>query len=98
MFESNNIVDDHTTHAGRGFTAENARNHGASMHGTKALGGWHESGSFRSCYDRTKPLDALLGAAGSNARKPEAYFVGRSLLREFNCFLFSLGMCLRLFW
>jgi len=64
-----------STHATRSFTAQTARQHGASVDGTKALGGWSENGSFRPCYDRALPLDGLLGAANFNAQKPESYFL-----------------------
>jgi hypothetical protein len=70
------------THATRSFTAQTARQNGASVDGTKALGGWNENGSFRPCYDRALPLDALLGAATFNARKPESYFLPRNVLGE----------------
>jgi hypothetical protein len=48
--------------------------------GTKALGGWNDSGSYRSCYDRAFPVDALLGAGMFNAHKPEEYFLARDVL------------------
>lgn len=60
-----------------------AREHGASVEGAKALGGWSDSGSFRACYDRALPLDALLGAAMFDATKPEAHFLPREFLREY---------------
>jgi Centromere DNA-binding protein complex CBF3 subunit, domain 2 len=68
------------THATRAYTAMTARVHGASVDGTKALGGWSDSGSFRPCYDRTLPVDALLGAATFDARKPESYILPRDAL------------------
>jgi hypothetical protein len=71
-----------STHAACSFTAQTARQNGASVDGTKALGGWSENGSFRPCYDRALPLEALLGAATFNARKPESYFLPRDLLGE----------------
>ena len=43
------------------------------MDGTKALEGWSDSGSFCPCYDRTLPIDALLGAATFDAHRPESY-------------------------
>lgn len=70
-----------STHAARPFTAQTARVHGASIDGTKALGGWSDSsGSFRPCYDRALPVDAMLGAAMFNARKPETYQLLRDAL------------------
>lgn len=50
------------------------------MDGTKALGGWSEGSCFRPCYDRALPVDALLGAATFNARKPESYSLPRNAL------------------
>jgi hypothetical protein len=44
------------------------------------MGGWSENGAFRPCYDRALPLDALLGAAMFNGRKPESYFIARDKL------------------
>ncbi|KAF8273937.1 hypothetical protein EI94DRAFT_1696523 [Lactarius quietus] len=61
-------------------SAMNSRAHGASVGGTKALGGWNESGSFRNCYDHAFSVDALLGAASFNAQKPEEYFLARDKL------------------
>jgi hypothetical protein len=76
------------THATRSYTAQTARAHGASVDGTKALGGWSEDGSFRPCYDRALPLDALLGAAMFNARKPETYCLPRGMLgKQCRCFV-----------
>jgi hypothetical protein len=34
------------THAGRCYSAMNSHAHGATVAGTKALGGWSDSGSF----------------------------------------------------
>jgi hypothetical protein len=86
----NDISITKVTHAGRYFAAQTARAHGATVNGTKALGGWSESGAFRNCYDRAFPVDALLGAAAFNARHPEQYSLPRSALGEkLNC-LFSL--------
>jgi hypothetical protein len=70
-----------STHAARPFSAQTARMHGASIDGTKALSGWSEgSGSFRPCYDRALPIDAMLGAAMFNACKPESYYLPRDVL------------------
>jgi hypothetical protein len=76
----NSVNISKVTHAARPYAAQTARSHGASITGTKALGGWNESGSFRSCYDRHFPVDALLGAAMFNGRKPEEYFLARDVL------------------
>jgi hypothetical protein len=70
------------THARRCYAAQNARSHGATVNGTKALGGWNESGAFQNCYDRAFPVDVLLGTAGFNARRPEQYSLPRSALGE----------------
>ena len=82
MHKENNVEITKATHAGRCYGAKNSRAHGATVGGTKALGGWNENGSFRNCYDRAFPVDALLGAASFNARKPEEYFLARDELRE----------------
>jgi hypothetical protein len=80
MHKENSVDITKATHAGRCYSAMNSRAHGATVGGTKALGGWNESGSFRNCYDRAFPVDALLGAASFNARKPEEYFLARDEL------------------
>ena len=72
-----------STHAGRPYAAQTARAHGATVSGTKALGGWSEPGSFQPCYDRAFPTDALLGAAMFNARQTSsAHFQPRESLGE----------------
>ena len=76
----NDVSITKSTHAGRPFAAQTARAHGASVSGTKALGGWSESGSFRPCYDQAFPADALLGAAMFNALRPDAHFQPRNAL------------------
>ena len=73
MHKKNNIDITKKTHAGHHYAALTARAHGASTSGTKALGGWNESSSFNSVYDRAFPLDVLLGAAMYNGRHPEEY-------------------------
>jgi hypothetical protein len=72
-------------HIGRPYTAKVAREAGSSQEGTMALGLWMSGslGSFRPCYDRALPLDALLGAAGFNAQKQETYFVAREILGKY---------------
>jgi hypothetical protein len=82
IHSKNGVMLSKVTHAARPYTAKTARENGASVEGTKALGGWSDGGSFRPCYDRALPLDTLLGAADFNARKPEGYFVPRSALGE----------------
>lgn len=78
MHEANDISITKVTHATRPFAAQTARENGASVSSTKALGGWSEGGVYRNCYDRALPLEAMLGAAMFNARKPENH----CLLRE----------------
>jgi hypothetical protein len=82
MHAKNDIFITKVTHAARPYTAQTVRAHGATVSGTKALGGWNESGSYRSCYDRAFPIDALLGAAMFNAHKPEEYFLARDTLGQ----------------
>jgi hypothetical protein len=86
----NDISISKVTHAGRCYAAQTARAHGATVNGTKALGGWNESGAFRNCYDRAFPVDALLGAAGFNARQPEQYCLPRSTLGKISCCILSI--------
>ena len=80
MHKENGVDITKATHAGRCYGAMNSRAHGATVGGTKALGDWNESGSFRNCYDRAFPVDALLGAASFNARKLEEYFLAQDEL------------------
>jgi len=87
----NDISITTVTHTGHCYAAQNARTHGATVNGTKALGGWNESGAFRNCYDQAFLVDALLGAAGFNARRPEQYCLPQSALVRFSvCFFFFL--------
>lgn len=80
MHLRNQVSITKSTHAGRPFAAQTARAHGASVSGTKALGGWSDSGSFRPCYDRAFPADALLGAAMFNSHRPDTYCLPRDAL------------------
>ena len=80
IHEMNGVSISKVTHGGRSYAATTARSHGATETGTKAMGGWNENGAFRACYDRALPVDALLGAAMFNGRKPETYFVARDKL------------------
>lgn len=77
-----NIAITKVTHAGRPYAATTAREHGASRDDTKDLGMWSQNGSY-SIYDRTLPINAMLGAAGYNARKQETYMVSRSKLSKY---------------
>ena len=65
---NNDISITKVTHAGCCYAVQNTCAHGVTMNGTKALGGWNESGAFRNCYDWAFPVDALHGAAEFNAR------------------------------
>lgn len=80
MHEMNQINISKVTHATRVYAAQTARTNGASEHGTKALGGWSEGGSFRQCYERTFPVDALLATAYFSPKTPESYCLPRENL------------------
>ncbi|KAK6974833.1 hypothetical protein R3P38DRAFT_3479541 [Favolaschia claudopus] len=80
IYAKNGVNISKVTHAGREYSVKTAREYGATVHGAKALGGWSESGSFRPCYDRALPLDALLGAAMFDAARPETHFLAREYL------------------
>lgn len=80
MHQDANVSISKATHAARSKAAQTAREHGASMNDTKALGLWNESGSYRNCYDRLFPMPAMLGAAHHLALQPEAFFVARAAL------------------
>ncbi|KAF5312044.1 hypothetical protein D9619_002517 [Psilocybe cf. subviscida] len=70
-----------STHGGRHYAVGAAAKFGASRDGRMALGGWNDQqGSFRPCYDRDLPVDALLGAAGFNASDQLSFFVARDVL------------------
>jgi hypothetical protein len=83
MHKKNDVDITKKTHVGRHYVTLTAHAHGASMSGTKALGGWNESGSFNSVYDRAFPLDALLGAGMYNGHRPEEYSLPRGCLGKF---------------
>ena len=80
MHMRNKIEISKVTHAGRGFTATNARQHRASANDTKALGRWSTGDSYSACYDRALPTSAMLAAAMFNAEKPESYSLARDFL------------------
>jgi hypothetical protein len=82
MHMKNNIDITKKTHAGCHYAAQTARAHGASVNGTKALGGWSDNGSFNPVYGHAFPLDALLGAGMFNARRPEDYTLPRNSIGE----------------
>ncbi|THH20826.1 hypothetical protein EW146_g575, partial [Bondarzewia mesenterica] len=76
----NNISLTKAMHATRNYGAQNTRANGASVDGTKAMGGWSDQGSYRRCYDRSFPTDALLASAMFNARQPSSYSLPRDVL------------------
>jgi hypothetical protein len=80
IYERNGVNISKVTHAGREFSVKTAREYGASVDGAKVFGGWSDSGSFKPCYDRALPVDALLGAAMFNAMRPESHFLAREFL------------------
>ncbi|KAK7048472.1 hypothetical protein R3P38DRAFT_2687704 [Favolaschia claudopus] len=80
LHEKNNVTISKVTHAGRGYTAKTARENGASSDEVKALGGWSDSGSYRACYDRALPLQAMLAAAMFDSQHPETHFLARDSL------------------
>jgi hypothetical protein len=83
MHKKNDVDIAKKTHAGHHYAALTARAHGASTSGTKALGGWNESGSFNSVYDCAFPLDALLGAGMYNGCRSKEYSLPRGCLSKF---------------
>ncbi|KAE8211507.1 hypothetical protein CF327_g4736 [Tilletia walkeri] len=83
MFSANDVDVGKTTHAGRAAAAMNARENGASVAGTKALGGWSDGGAFRSCYDRSFLLDAIWAVAGFNGSDLDSYHVPRAQTSEY---------------
>ncbi|CAK5262885.1 unnamed protein product [Mycena citricolor] len=80
MHQANDISITKVTHGARPFAAQTARAHGATVSDTKAMGGWNDNGSFKNCYDRKFPVEALLGAANFKSSRPEAYHVARDTL------------------
>ncbi|KAE8179903.1 hypothetical protein CF336_g9476, partial [Tilletia laevis] len=78
MFKANDVSVGKTTYAGRAASAMTARENGASVAGAKALRGWSDGGAFRSCYDRSFPLDAIWAVAGFNGQDLDSYHVPRS--------------------
>jgi hypothetical protein len=89
----NDINITKVTHAGHCYAAQNAHAHGTTVNGTKAFGGWNESGAFRNCYDWAFPVDTLLGAAGFNAHQPEQYCLPQSALGKIFCLFLLLSWC-----
>ncbi|KAF9059158.1 hypothetical protein BDP27DRAFT_1371825 [Rhodocollybia butyracea] len=83
MHKENDIAISKATHAGQGYAAHTARQHGATKESVKAIG-WSAGDSFSACYDQALPLDALMGAAMFNGRNFASYFIARAALG--NCF------------
>jgi hypothetical protein len=83
IYDKNGVNISKVTHAGREFSVKTAREYGATVDGTKALGGWSDSGSFKPCYYRALPVDALLGAAMFDATRPESHFLAREFLGKY---------------
>lgn len=57
-----------------------ARQNHATVSGVKALRGWEDGSAYKACYDRSLPLDAMVGVAGVDARNLEKYFISRDIL------------------
>ena len=68
MFQEHDINISKVTHAGRGYTAKNAHENGASQSEVKALGCWSDAGSYRPFYDRALPIEAVLASAGFDGK------------------------------
>lgn len=69
-------------HAQRYMAAFIMQANGTSKEAAQAMG-WSCGDFFNSVYDYKLPLEALLGAAMYNARKPEPHFCARDLLGMF---------------
>ncbi|KAJ7048605.1 hypothetical protein C8F01DRAFT_1266940 [Mycena amicta] len=67
----------HRDRVKKAYDANNTWEHGASAAEVKALGGWNENGSYRACYDRAFPLEAMLAAAMFNSKEPQSHFLAR---------------------
>ncbi|KAJ7185140.1 hypothetical protein GGX14DRAFT_409316 [Mycena pura] len=53
----------------------------ASQSEVKALGCWSDAGSYRPCYDRALPIEAVLASAGFDGKRPESHFLAREQLQ-----------------
>ena len=80
MKKQTNLEFKKVTHAGRPWAVEQAALFGAPKESRAALGGWQQGDSMPACYDRALPTDAMLGAAGFNARKQTTFFIARDVL------------------
>ncbi|KAF5324667.1 hypothetical protein D9611_004415 [Ephemerocybe angulata] len=75
------IFCEKVTHSGRVRAANVAIQNGATVDGTKSLGNWSQSGSFRACYNRVLPTDAMLALAGFNGERKDSYYIARDELK-----------------
>ncbi|KAF7372566.1 hypothetical protein MVEN_00119200 [Mycena venus] len=82
IYEKNGVNISKVTHAGREFSVKTAREYEATIDGAKVLGSWSDSGSFKPCYNRALPVDALLGVAMFDGARPEAHFLAREFLES----------------
>ena len=82
MKVANEIFCQKVTHCGRVRAAEDGIENGATVDGVKALGLWSQPGSFRACYNRSLPTDAMLAMAYFNGEEQNSYFVARDILGE----------------
>ena len=78
MHKANGIDISKATHATRPYAALTARANGATETGTKTLRCWNDGSAYRNCYERALLVDAMLGAAGFNGKKPQDYALPRS--------------------
>ncbi|PPQ83383.1 hypothetical protein CVT24_006465, partial [Panaeolus cyanescens] len=83
------LSHEQVTHAGRTYAATTAIANGASGESVRALGIWSQPDSF-SVYNHSLPVEAMVAAAGFNARHPESYFIARSLLDPPQSLLLSI--------
>jgi hypothetical protein len=80
VLRRNDVSLTKVTHFGRVHAAQMSSRGGAAVVQTKAHGLWSENGSYRSCYDRTLPIETILVLAGSDPKHPERYFIERDVM------------------
>jgi hypothetical protein len=80
VLKRNDVSLTKVTHFGRVHAAQMSSRGGAAVVQTKAHGLWSENGSYRSCYDRTLPIETILVLAGSDPKHPERYFIERDAI------------------
>lgn len=84
MKKANDIHIRKATHSGRPYAAQEGMNHLSSSEGMKGLGLWNATnGSFRECYNRILPSDAMLAAGAFNGRKQDSYSIPRDALGNY---------------